>query len=220
MKFPRNAKVFRGEINVAPLVSVLFLLVFFVLLAGLVYTPGVPIRLDRSPSGLNAVTALIQVTGTGVVQFADSAYPANDLPKLRRRLAELPAGSTVRVVSADTAPRGLVDSVRKIVEEAGRIELPVARGALGGTANRSVAVAVNFSGQFFFQNRLVNEDQLRKSLSDAVRARPDPVTLVVLADRAVDNATLIRLTVVASEAGIQELLLAARPGTFENTKIR
>jgi biopolymer transport protein ExbD len=220
MKFPRNAKVFRGEINAAPLVSVLFLLLVFILLAGLVYTPGIPIRLEPVPAGLDAVTAVIHVTSTGTVQIADSAYRREDLPKLRQRLAKLPAGSTVRVVSADTAPRALVDAVREMVETAGRIQLPATRSDLGGSTNRTAAVAVNLSGQFFFQNRLVSDDQLRIALSDAVGARADPLTLVVLADRAVDHATLMRLSAVAREAGIQELLLAARPGTFENSQIR
>jgi biopolymer transport protein ExbD len=220
MKFPRNAKVFRGEINAAPLVSVFFLLVFFVLLAGLVYTPGVPIRLEPAPAGLDAVTAVVHVTGTGTVLVADSVYRREDLPRLRQRLAKLPVGSTVRVVSADTAPPALADAVRELVENAGRIQLPSARGDLGGTTNRTVAVAVNFSGQFFYQNRLVGEDQLRIALSDAVGERSDPLTLVVLADRAVDHATLMRLTVVAREAGIHELLLAARPGPFEKSRIR
>ena len=220
MKFPRNVKVFRGELNAAPLVSVFFLLVLFVVLAGLVYTPGIPIQLDPSPAGTNTVAAVISISRTGTVQIADHTFQGDDLAGIRDRLAGLPVGGTVRVEEELGAPKDLAPAIRELVRNAGRIELPAVAGRFGGTANRTVAVAVNFSGQLFYENRRVTEDQLRMALSDAVGARPDPLTLVVLADRAVDNGTLMRLSAVAREAGIRELLLAARPGTFESSRIR
>jgi biopolymer transport protein ExbD len=51
MKFPRNARIFQGRLDAAPFVSVLFLLVIFLLLGALVYTPGgLPIRLPATPA--------------------------------------------------------------------------------------------------------------------------------------------------------------------------
>lgn len=220
MKFPRNVKVFRGELNAAPLVSVFFLLVLFVVLTGLVYTPGILIQLDPSPSGTNAVIGVIGVTRTGTVRIMDGEFPGDDLAGIRDRLAALPEGAAVRVEEEIGAPKDLAPSIRELVRNAGRIELPVLSGRFGGTANRTVAVAMNFSGQLFYENRRVSEDELRMALSKAVGARPDPLTLVVLADRAVDNGALMRLSAVAREAGIRELLLAALPGTFESSRIR
>jgi len=46
MKFPRSARIFRGHLDVAPFASVFFLLVIFVLLGSLIYTPGVRVELD------------------------------------------------------------------------------------------------------------------------------------------------------------------------------
>ncbi len=46
MKFPRNARIFQGRLDAAPFVSVLFLLVIFVVLGSLVYTPGIPVPLE------------------------------------------------------------------------------------------------------------------------------------------------------------------------------
>jgi len=45
MKFPRNARIFRGRLDAAPFAAVFFLLMIFLLLASLVYTPGVRIQL-------------------------------------------------------------------------------------------------------------------------------------------------------------------------------
>ncbi len=49
MRFPRNARIFRGQLDMAPFAGVFFLLVMFLLLSALVYTPGgVPLQLPRA----------------------------------------------------------------------------------------------------------------------------------------------------------------------------
>jgi biopolymer transport protein ExbD len=52
MKFPRNARIFRGQLDAAPFVSVFFLLVIFVLLftlpGSLLHTAGVRVELPAS----------------------------------------------------------------------------------------------------------------------------------------------------------------------------
>jgi biopolymer transport protein ExbD len=50
MKFPRNARIFRGQLDAAPFAAVFFLLVIFALLTSLVYTPGVYINLPTAPA--------------------------------------------------------------------------------------------------------------------------------------------------------------------------
>ena len=45
MKFPRNARLLRSPFDVAPFVAVFFLLVIFLMLAALLPTPGLPLRL-------------------------------------------------------------------------------------------------------------------------------------------------------------------------------
>jgi biopolymer transport protein ExbD len=50
MKFPRNARIFRGQLDAAPFATVFFLLVIFLMLGSLVYTPGVRLNL---PTGEN-----------------------------------------------------------------------------------------------------------------------------------------------------------------------
>lgn len=216
MKFPRNAKTFKGELNAAPLVSVLFLLLVFVLMAGLVHTPGVSIRLEAAGEDGDTQATVVTVSGADTVRLADRDYSRETLGAFRDGLARLPVGGTVRVVPESGASDSLVREVRRIVREGGRIELPRLRGALAGTTNRTVAVAVDFSGQLYFRNQLVSEDQLRMALSEAVGARPDPLAIVVLADRAVNHATLMRLSILAREAGVKEMVMAARRRTFDS----
>lgn len=48
MRFPRNARVFKTRLDVAPYAIVFFLLVMFMMLGSLVYTPGVKLELPRA----------------------------------------------------------------------------------------------------------------------------------------------------------------------------
>jgi len=49
MRYPRNAKIFRGQLDAAPFAGVFFCLLLFLMLnSSLVYTPGVRINLARA----------------------------------------------------------------------------------------------------------------------------------------------------------------------------
>lgn len=215
MKFPRNVRVFKGELNAAPLVSVLFLLILFILFASLVYTPGIPVKLDDSPGQTNGLPVFVTLKGEAV--FNGATNSTLDLAWLRKSLAALSVGSTVSIRPESGAPKEAVNRVREVVRNSGRIELPYAPG-LSGTTNRTVAVAVNMAGQLFFRNKLVTEAELTGQLRAAVQERPSPLTVVLLADRAVDNETLTRLGMLAREAGARELLIASRPRLFDSVR--
>lgn len=131
MKFPRNARIFRGQLDAAPFAAVFFLLVIFVMLGSLIYTPGVPLQLPM----------------------------ANDLP---------------------------------------------------GTDKPTVSVAIDGNGRLYFENQSIEETQLRGRLRQAVKASPD-IALLVLADKAVNYEMLLRLTLLARDAGISQAWLASLP---------
>ena len=134
MKFPRNVRIFSSHLDAAPIASVFFVLVLFVLLGTLVYTPGVPMPL----------------------------------------------------------------------------ELPRASG-LPGTAGPRVAVAVDAAGQFYFENQLRSEAELRRRLEALAKSSPERITLVVLADKAVNVETLMRLETLATQAGLEPFLAVLPP---------
>ena len=132
MKFPRNARILRSQLDAAPMASVFFLLVIFVMLSSLVYTPGVHVKLPV----------------------------ANDLP---------------------------------------------------GTDGPTITVALDANNRLYFANQLITEAGLKLRLREAVKNSPEPLTLVVLADEAVTHTNLIRLTLLARDAGIRDALLATLP---------
>ena len=133
MKFPRNARIFRGQLDAAPFATVMFLLVIFLMLGSLVYTPGV------------------------------------------------------------------------------HIQLPLADGQVG-TEKRPVEVAVDANGRFYFENKSIEENALKTALHQKVLDySPEPLALIVQADKAVTYEMFTRLTVLAQQAGISEAVWATLP---------
>jgi biopolymer transport protein ExbD len=135
MRFPVSVKPFRGQLDVAAFAGVLMLIVVFLLLTRLVYTPGV------------------------------------------------------------------------------RLQLPVASG-LPGTDRPTVEVAVDEFGRYYYQNQFITGTNLLVSLRVAVTNAAKPLTLVVQADKRASYEILIRLTMLAREAGINDALLATLPAPF------
>lgn len=136
MKFPRNARIFRGRLDVAPFAAVFFLLMLFLILASLVYTPGVSVQLPV----------------------------ADDLPGLNK-----PA----------------------------------------------IHVALDGKGTYFYRNQIITEGELNRQLAAAAHNTREPLTLVIQADRAVTCEQIVRLTLLARDAGIAGAWLATLPRATE-----
>src|ERR1043166_9785401 len=81
MRFPRNAKIFRGQIDFAPLAGVLFLLVIFVVLGQLIYAPGVPIELPEADNlpGTDHRKIVVAVNRGGQFFWENQLIPLNEL---------------------------------------------------------------------------------------------------------------------------------------------
>jgi biopolymer transport protein ExbD len=95
------------------------------------------------------------------------------------------------------------------------LQLPAAENTAGkdlpGTDQPSVAVAVGADGRFYFANQIVSQEQLKSNLTDAARKSREPLTLVIHADQTVTYEQLVKLTLLARDAGIQNALLATLP---------
>ena len=90
------------------------------------------------------------------------------------------------------------------------IRLPEAE-ELSGVIGRTVVVAVDASGQYYFDNQLTHERLLRQRLTEEVNASREAVTLVIQADRAVSWENLAKLGLLARKAGVKDAVLATRP---------
>lgn len=82
---------------------------------------------------------------------------------------------------------------------------------LPGVIGHTLVVAVDSSGQFYFDNQLTPERSLRVRLAEKVNAARESVTLVIEADEAVTWNTLQKLAALARKAGVKDAVLATRP---------
>jgi len=88
----------------------------------------------------------------------------------------------------------------------------IAPPGVPGVGQPTVAVAIDASNRFYFENQIVtNEMQLSSSLSNAVKNARAPLTLVIHTDKSVTYDQLVRLTLRARAAGITNALLATLP---------
>ena len=210
MRFARQATIFRGPLDAGPVVGVLFLLVIFMLLGSLLYTPGVLVKFAGSAAP-DAQT--ITVTSGGDIVFAGKTNQAAELEQLRAGdLKNAPGKQPFRLQVEPGADPKLVEQVRGLFH----VRLPEG-DHLTGTDNPTVIVAVNFRGQCFFENRPVQEqelkEELRRRLQEASRASKK-LTLVLWADKAAENEVVMRLYRLARDVGITDFLLAERPSVF------
>ena len=93
------------------------------------------------------------------------------------------------------------------------IQLPEADN-VPGTSKPTVAVAVDASGNFYFDNQLCDETLLAQKLTAAVKASHEPITLVVQMHRDARFDVFVRLGVLARSVGISELLPEVRPSVL------
>ena len=202
----------------APLAGVLFLLLIFILLASLVYTPGIPIRLSSANPNTGATRTNLLLKAQGEILFGKRIYKTNSMEQLRAELKNLDLPATLVVEADKGAPRNVLTEVRDMARGLGlgfevsgaTIELPSAQNFVG-VAGATVVVAVNLAGQFFFDNQLISEPQLNSRLAERVRQSRLPLTLVVVADKAVEYNFIMRLTEIAQAAGIKSATLQVRP---------
>lgn len=104
MKFPRNARVSKGSLEAAPWAAVMFLLVIFIMLGGLLYTPGVRIQLPVANDlpGTDNPTITVAMDATGRLFYQNQLV--TDEAQLVQRLREFATnapGKPTLVVQAD-----------------------------------------------------------------------------------------------------------------------
>jgi biopolymer transport protein ExbD len=80
-----------------------------------------------------------------------------------------------------------------------------------GTAQPTVTVAMDETGRYFFQNQIIAADALKNQLHAAAQQSPEPLTLVIMMDQAVRFENVLRLQLLARDAGITAALIATSP---------
>jgi len=283
MRFPRQARIFRGQLDAAPVAGVVFLLLIFMQLSSLLYTPGVLVDLNNpgatirvgadgrihfgtnffteaetnllrealrnSPAGppfvvradrdappkaverarqvVNTVfmvspAATIRVEADGRLHFGTNFYTEAQTNLLREALRISPAGPPFDLEVDPAAPAKVAERARQAVNSMFLVRLPGGPRDLIGTDNPTVLVAVNFLGQYFYDNHIVGERELKaglkERLQEAAREKKE-LTLTVAGDEQVNWKDVTRLAQWAREIGIKETVLAEWPGKLSASPV-
>jgi len=113
------------------------------------------------------------------------------------------------------APAKVAERARQAVNSIILIHIPGGPPSLIGTDNPTVLVAVNFLGQYFYDNHIVAERELKAELKERLQAaarEKRELTLTVAGDEQVNWNAVMRLAQWAREIGIKETVLAEWPG--------
>jgi biopolymer transport protein ExbD len=105
MKFPRNTRLLRSPFDMAPFAAVFFLLVIFMLLAALLPTPGIPLRLPLANDlpGTDQPTVAMAVDSSGRFYFANQIVAENELSHQLAAAAKNSPAPLTLVIQADKA---------------------------------------------------------------------------------------------------------------------
>ena len=105
MKFPRNARIFRGQLDAAPFAAVFFLLVMFLMLGSLMNTPGVKLELpitEDLPS-TDKPTVSVAIDSAGRYYYDNQPVQEKQLGTSLRQAAQASTEPLTLVMYADRA---------------------------------------------------------------------------------------------------------------------
>ena len=105
MKFPRNARIFRGQLDAAPFAAVFFLLVIFLMVGSLVYTPGVLLQLPSAADlpGTDRPNVAVGIDANGRMYFENQGIEESQLRERLRLAVKESTEPLTLVVQADKA---------------------------------------------------------------------------------------------------------------------
>jgi biopolymer transport protein ExbD len=204
MRFPRQAKIFRGQLDAAPVAGVLFLILIFIQISSLLYTPGVLVQLQNP-------AAIIRITKDGRFQFGTNFFTQAQTNELRTALQNSAAGPPFDLQVDPAASPAVAARARAAHNQIFLFLITGARETLIGTDNPTVMVRVNFLGQYIYDNHVVGEKELKTGLTLARQAaarESKELTLTIAGDEQVKWDALTRLAQWAREVGIKDTILA------------
>lgn len=217
MKLPRNTRIFRGQLDVAPVACVFFMTALLLFLhSQIVFVPGV--RLDLHPNTSTNRPSLF-IDSQDIFHYAGSSMSRQSfLKKIRSDAEKSQAPNTILLQTDHGASTNALNDVRALAAELSiGLEAPGSRILLPefpdqpGASGPSVVVAVNLNGQFFYENQLVRDvKDLQGKLTKAASESKEPLTLVLTLDRSTQIDTFVRLSEMARKAGFRDVIVRTR----------
>lgn len=127
MKFKRHVELEKGQLDIAPLVDVvLLLLVFFMLTSSYIFQPGIKIHLPRAVTSevIQKKSLIITVTAENLIYLNEKSVTGEELS---RALADTMEKSSPLLIKADRrCSLGRIVEVWDICRESGFTQINIA----------------------------------------------------------------------------------------------
>ncbi|HXT40872.1 MAG TPA: biopolymer transporter ExbD [Candidatus Angelobacter sp.] len=123
MKYPRNVRIFRGQLDASPFVGVLFLVAIFLLLnSSLVFLPGIAVRLPEAADqpGVTGPIVTVAVDTSRRLYYRNQIIKEADLQiQLRKVATETKTPLTLVLMADKSVPYETIVHLAKLAREAG-----------------------------------------------------------------------------------------------------
>lgn len=131
MKFQRQVKPFRGQLDVAPFAAIFFLMLCFFMMGSILYTPGVTMQVSPPVAdgfaGTDKPTVTMAITAGGQFIFDNEVVEEGDLKAaLQKKIANTPKadkGLTLVLIPDKSVSYEVLTQVRTLARDAGISEV-------------------------------------------------------------------------------------------------
>jgi len=203
-----NIRPFHGQLDFAPFVGVLFLMLPLLLFnTSMVFKPGIEVNVDlpvsSQRSGVGDPSLAVAVDANGILYFRGDT--------LRDQVFSLPVSEAeeslpLSELLVNRAPDLDSNIVLRAVEQ-GRVRVNGRLARLDDQLKAGQQVELE----------LPSTELLRPKIIQAIEQggkEPKEISLLIQADKAVQHGAIVRLCTVAGEIGVGRVLLASRPPDF------
>ncbi|MDD3726188.1 MAG: biopolymer transporter ExbD [Candidatus Ratteibacteria bacterium] len=123
MKFQRHYSIVKGELNMAPLIDVIFQqLIYFMLTSSFIMQPGIKINLPQAVTSetVSEKEVIVSVSKEGIIFYGERPVTMEELEKLLQEETSVVNKNKVMVIKGDKkAEHGIVVGVMDIARRSG-----------------------------------------------------------------------------------------------------
>lgn len=129
MKFSRRYEIFKGQINMAPLIDVVLLqLIYFMLTSSFIMQPGIKINLPSAVSTdiIKEKEVFISVSAEGIIFLEEKQVSLDELENFLKNLSSVNKNVIVVIKGDIRTPHGKIVTVMDIARNSGISKIAIA----------------------------------------------------------------------------------------------
>lgn len=122
MRFPRHYEIVKGQLNIAPLIDVIFLqLIYFMLTSSFIMQPGIKINLPQAVTSetVSEKEILVSITKEGTIFYREQPVTKEELERILQGITTVDRDRVLIIKGDRKAEHGIVVEVMDIARRTG-----------------------------------------------------------------------------------------------------